>query len=263
MLRVCRLRGLSRFFQNLIDRHESALVKSTVKSHRARLTARHKWLTKVEGLNEIDIMHRYFSYYGDICLDPVGGAEPPVVNGLFLHAEHHSPESVGAMNPDLFCELMVTWVNFFRTCHNTMHEAAVVTEEMHDEARGCWEIIEATFSSDRHGERAEVIRARLQDKNLFAGPRFRDVYGSPKYPITPRNGYHFPRCPTYNAVCRESLVGKVLGLPRLWRGLAYFVKSCRMQELVYAACTAKDRASTQRMESPLFQAALLEEMFLF
>ncbi|OQO06761.1 hypothetical protein B0A48_08549 [Cryoendolithus antarcticus] len=130
-------------------------------------------------------------------------------------------------------------------------------------ARGFWEAVETMAASyDAPVNDVEYLRARVQDKALFHGPHCTIQLGLPKYPLTPRMGFPFPRCPVYVRNCGEVLLPN-LKLPHLVMGFAYLVKSSRMQEMAYAACTYEEPNDTQLMNSPLCQAALLENLFLF
>nr|OQO19083.1 hypothetical protein B0A51_12443 [Rachicladosporium sp. CCFEE 5018] len=267
---LCRLRPLSGFFAAFVALHKSSLAHDTVTTHRTRLRNRFQSLLSLAGLDLIGIIDRYYGYYGDACFavaEESGRRSYPILSGMFMISWHLRPEALRNIDKQAFQQGVYESMVDFLFCHRYMHGNLQDNRDtdLYDAATYLWATLEHTaVYGGIAEENAEYFRAKVQDKSLFKGPRYGDSNRRrvPRFPITPRLGYEYPRCPMYNRFCRRLLFTKILQLPSLWPGLAYFVKSARMEGLVYAACTHETPEGTRLMKSPLFQATLLEETFL-
>ncbi|OQO09964.1 hypothetical protein B0A48_04319 [Cryoendolithus antarcticus] len=212
-------------------------------------------------------MRRYISYYGNLNIKSTFDNGPLLIANLLVHTHLNRNPTSATYALGTFYKATLNLVLLFHSCHVLMHDGKAVEAAnalaLQDSLRTSWQAVENLASI--HGapmNDPEYLRARVQDKTLLDGPHHAVVLGVPKYPITKRMGFQFPACPLYTRNCTEVLL-KTLGLPTVGGGFAYCVKSLRMQEMAYAACTYEEPIDTQLMNSPLCQAALLEDMFLF
>ncbi|OQO09965.1 hypothetical protein B0A48_04320 [Cryoendolithus antarcticus] len=265
MRQIVQLRQLSRHFRELVDGNKSTLTRQSLAYNRSRLRSRHQRLTDFRGLELVDVVHQYISYYGIIYesndLEVVRVPYPPIFKSFRATLIESTP---GFARARRVAHEKLWWFisTLQRACAERDGETRV--SECHPMLE-MEDFFPRAAPMDRRapffGNRDNLI-AKLENKDLFCGPHYTRVHGKPQYFLTFRMGMsdcleaYYPRPWDYGGT---EVTSRILLLPDLKQRFSYCIKTQAMASIFWDAAAEVGDFAASRFR----QAAVLEEMFIW
>ncbi|KAK6430862.1 hypothetical protein LTR95_012979 [Oleoguttula sp. CCFEE 5521] len=247
MRQTMSLRQLSRSFKKLVDGNEPKLTRHSLVYNPLRLNSRHRRLTDFRGLELVDVVHQYMSYYGVMYeLNDFDDLQIPW-RSIFVS----------------FQSALVDCIPGFANADPVTHGDAHVSEDRSmPESLIHFPLASPTDPSAPFFGDFESLTRKLEDPNLLRGPHHTRIHGMPDCFLTWRieEGENFEeRNPGPWDHGEIDVTMGLLRVPNLERRFSYCIKSKTMASVFWNAMDGyPDFAASQ-----FRQAAVLEELYIW
>nr|OQO19082.1 hypothetical protein B0A51_12442 [Rachicladosporium sp. CCFEE 5018] len=262
---IVQLRQVNRHFRQLVDGNEAAITRHSLAYNQWRLGSRHRRLTDFRGLELVDAVHEYYSYYG-LIYDFSGARELRTPSRLIRASLRSNfprsfPDPAGVQSVP-FAELS-SFVSALQASCTDMHgDPRAEKHRPVSEKRVPHPLAEMLgWNTPLFGD-PESLQKKLQNATLLRGPHHTLVHGTPEHLVTWRTDMS-PRLqdkiPLFWDHRGTRVTSQILQLPDLEHNFSYCVKTEAMASVFWDA--ADDKFGF--IESPFRQAAVMEELFIW